>query len=109
MGARPPTDDIDDEPTTVEFGIAALEARIERREVSFPVSVAELEEVYGDMRVPVDPAGNEVALGRVLEKCNRVEFDSKQEMLNVLHPIFEAERESGAGSIFGRLRSLVPF
>jgi hypothetical protein len=109
MGARPPSDDIDDEPGTVEFGIAALEARIERREISFPVTVSELDEVYGEMRVPVDPAGNEVPLGRVLEKCNRVEFESKQEMLNVLHPIFEAERESGSGGLFGRLRSLVPF
>jgi hypothetical protein len=109
MGARPPSDDIDDEPTTVEFGIAALEARIERRDISFPVTVAELDEMYGDMHVPVDPAGNEVPLRRVLDKCNHVKFESKQEMLNVLHPIFETERESGTGGLFGRLRSLVPF
>lgn len=109
MGARPPSNDIDDDPGTIEFGIAALDARIDRREVSFPVTVEELRDSYGEMRISVDPAGNEVSFARVLNQCDREEFDSKQEMLNVLHPVFEAERNSRAGSILGRLRSLVPF
>jgi hypothetical protein len=109
MGARPPSDDIDDDPGTIEFGIAALDARIDRREVSFPVSAEELRDAYGELRISVDPAGNEVPLARVLDKCDREQFDSKQDLLNALHPVFEAERNSRAGSILGRLRSLVPF
>jgi hypothetical protein len=109
MAARPPSDDIDDEPNTVEFGIAALEARIDNRDVSFPVTADALAAAYGDMEVAVDPGGNTVALAVALEQCDRETFDSKQDLLNALHPVFEREREALSGGIVGRLRALVPF
>jgi hypothetical protein len=107
MAARPPSNDIDDEPDIVEFGIAALDARIEEQGVSFPVTAADLAATYGDVRVAVDPAGHEMPLREALARCDREEFTSKQDLLNALHPVFENERESGAG-ILGRLRALVP-
>jgi len=107
MAARPPSNDIDDEPEIVEFGIAALDARIEQREVAFPVTSPDLASTHGDLRVAVDPAGHELALDEALARCDREEFSSKQDLLNALHPVFEAERESGSG-ILGRLRALVP-
>lgn len=109
MAVRPPSNGVDDEPDILEFGIAALDARIEDREVSFPVSAAELDAEYGSMDVPVDPAGHELALGVALDRCDRETFDSKQDLLNALHPVFEAERERRSGGILGRLRSLLPF
>jgi hypothetical protein len=107
MAARPPSNDIDDEPDTVEFGIAALEARLEERGVSFPVTAADLASAHGDLHVAVGPAGHEMALGDALARCDREEFASKQALLNALHPVFEKERESGSG-LLGRLRALVP-
>lgn len=109
MAVRPPSNGVDDEPDSLEFGIAALDARIEDREVSFPVSTGELAAEYGSMGVPVDPAGHEMALGTALDRCDRDTFDSKQDLLNALHPIFETERERRSGGILGRLRSLLPF
>jgi len=108
MAARPPSNDLDDEPDIVEFGIAALEARIEDQEVSFPVTAAELEATHGDVRVAVDPAGHELGLDEALARCDREEFTSKQDLLNALHPVFERERESGGG-LLARLRALSPF
>jgi len=107
MAARPPSNDIDDEPDTTEFGIAALDARIEERGVSFPVTAADLASAHGDLHVAAGPAGHEMALRDALARCDREEFTSKQELLNALHPVFEAERESGGG-LLGRLRALVP-
>lgn len=109
MGVRPPSNDSDDDPESIEFGIAALDARFDELQVSFPVSVDELDAEYGEMRVPVDPAGNDVRLGEVLAECPRERFESEQEMLNVLHPIFERKREAIGNSLIGRLRALVPF
>jgi len=87
----------------------ALDARIDEREVSFPASASDLESAYGDMRVAVDPSGHEIRLSAALSACEAESFDSKQELLNALHPVFEEKREKLSGGILGRLRALVPF
>lgn len=109
MAARPPPNDIDDEPDTGEFGIVALDGAIDRWEVSFPVTSEELSRKYGDQDVPVDPAGHEVALEDVLAEVPHDTFERKQELLNALHPVFEDKRERLSNSILGRLRAMVPF
>lgn len=109
MGVRPPSNDIDDEPDSVEFGIVALEARVDNRNVSFPITTADLDAAHGDMRIPVDPSGNEITLAEALADCEQESFDSKQELLNALHPVFEEKRSKMSGSIIGRLRALLPF
>ena len=107
MAARPPSNDTDDEPEIVEFGIAALDARVKEWELSFPVTATDLAETHGDLTVAVDPAGHEMTLRTALVQCDRESFDTRQELLNALHPVFEDKRESGGG-ILGRLRALIP-
>jgi hypothetical protein len=109
MGVRPPANDADDEPDVIEFGIAALDARLEDRDVSFPVSTADLTAAHGDLRVAVDPAGHEIALREALAECDTSSFDSQQELLNALHPVFERQRERRSRGVLGKLRALVPF
>lgn len=107
MAARPPSNDLDDEPDTVEFGIVALEARVDNRGVTFPVSAAELQAAHGDLRLAVDPSGSKIRLAEALDACDQDSFDSKQDLLNTMHPIFEEKRN--ATGILGTLRALVPF
>jgi hypothetical protein len=106
MAARPPSNDLDDEPDTVEFGIVALEARIEDRGVSFPISASELDAAHGDLRLAVDPSGTKMSLAAALDRCEQDSFESEQDLLNAMHPVFE-EKRNGSG-IIGRLRALVP-
>jgi len=106
MAARPPSSDLDDEPDTVEFGIVALEAQVEKRGVSFPISTAELRAAHGDLRLAVDPSGTEMRLADALDACEQESFESKQDLLNAMHPVFEQKRDSTG--IIGRLRALVP-
>lgn len=109
MAARPPSNDIDDEPDTGEFGIVALDAAVDKWDVSFPITADELAAKYGDEHIAVDPAGHEVTLREVLEESPQERFERKQELLNGLHPAFEKKRERLSGSILGRLRAMVPF
>jgi len=109
MGVRPPTNDVDDEPETIEFGIAVLDARVEDRGVSFPITSEELDSAYGDITVAVDAAGHKITLSEAVADCPQERFESKQALLNGLHPVFEEKREKRSGGIIGRLRSLVPF
>jgi len=109
MGVRPPSDDIDDEPEIVEFGIAALDARLDERSVSFPATASELAAAHGDLYVAVDPAGHEISLQDALTECERGEFESQQDLLDALHPVFERKREKYSGRILGKLRALMPF
>lgn len=109
MGVQPPSDGIDDGPDVVEFGIAALAAKIEARDVAFPIERDELLDQHGDLSVPVDAAGHDVTLRETVAQIDRERFDSQQELLDVLHPVFEAEREAVSRSILAQLRSLVPF
>lgn len=109
MGVRPPSNGVDDEPDVVEFGIAALDARIEERDVTFPVTRSELEAQCGDLHVAVDAAGHEIALGDALDRCDRDRFDSRQDLLDALHPVFETRRQRLSGSLMGRIRAFLPF
>jgi hypothetical protein len=109
MGVRPPSNDADDEPEIIEFGIAALDARVEDRNVSFPIDAGDLEAAHGDVSVAVDPGGTQITLADALAECDRESFDSKQDLLNALHPVFEAKRERLSGGVLGWLRSILPF
>lgn len=109
MGVQPPSDGVDETPDVVEFGIAALDAKLEARDVSFPTDSDRLVRDHGDLAVPVDAAGHEVTLEEALSKADREHFESEQELLDVLHPVFEAEREAVSRSLLAQLRALVPF
>lgn len=109
MAARPPSNDIDDEPDTIEFGIVAVDAAVKEWGVSFPITNRELADNYGDKRIAVDPSGHEATLDAILSDCPCDQFGDKQELLNELHPVFEQRRERLSGSILGRLRAMAPF
>lgn len=109
MAARPPSNDIDDEPDIVEFGIVELDAAVEDWNVSFPTSARTLEKNYGDEEVTVDPAGHTMTLDEALSRCHRDTFNDKQDLLNALHPVFESERERLSNSLLKQLRALLPF
>ncbi len=108
MGMRPPQQD-DDAPETVAFGIAALDDHLERADVTFPATEAELLEDLGDPAVPYDAKGSEIRLSEAFSELERNRFETRQEFLNAIHPVFEAERERANNSLFGQLRSLLPF
>ena len=105
MSARPLSNDLDDEPETVEFGIVALEARVDERDVSFPVSASELKAAHGDVKLAVDPSGKKMRLDDAIEACETDHFASRQELLNAMHPVFEQRRSSG---LIDRLHALLP-
>jgi hypothetical protein len=109
MGVQPPSDDIDDGPDVVEFGIAALDARISDLAIEFPVETDTLTSQYGDIAIPIDAAGTELTLREALDEVPREQFENEQDLLNTLHPVFEARREQSSRSIIAQLRSLVPF
>jgi hypothetical protein len=109
MGVRPPSDDIDDGPDVVEFGIAALDARLSDANISFPATVEELDAEYGHTDIPYDAGGNTMTFGAALEEADQREFESEQDLLNALHPVFERRREAASTSIIAQLRALVPF
>jgi hypothetical protein len=108
MAVRPPQDD-DSEPEAIEFGIAALDARLDRAEVTFPATSDELLRALNHPDIPYDGAGNTVPLSDVLEAVPQTKFDSESELLDLLHPVFEERRASASGSIVSRLRALLPF
>jgi len=109
MGVRPPTDDVEEEPDVVEFGIAALDARLESADVSFPTTASELDDRFGHTDIPYDAAGNTMAFSDALAAADREQFESEQDLLNALHPVFENKRQAASTSIVSRLRALVPF
>jgi hypothetical protein len=105
MGVRPPQDDAD-EPESLAFGIAALAERLDRADVSYPVDSTELVRALNDPAIPCDPGGTELALSTALERVGTSRFDSEDELLDALHPVFEEYRRSASGGLLGRLRSL---
>jgi len=108
MGVRPPADDDLSEPESVEFGIAALDGTLSESDLSFPTDRETVIETLGDRSVPYDAAGRTVQLAEVLRELDRDRFESKQDLLDALYPLFEQRRNSPRG-LLSQLRSLVPF
>ncbi|SDJ46455.1 hypothetical protein [Natronorubrum texcoconense] len=109
MGVRPPSGGDDDEPESVEFGIAAVDARLRRSDLSFPATRDDVAAELGHEQVPYDVHGNTVALGEMLDEIPTAEFRSRQELLNQLHEPFEEYRRNNSGGVFQQVRSMLPF
>jgi len=107
MGVRPPQADSSDEPDTLAFGIAALDAHLD--DATFPATAEELTRQLGDPSVPYNATGNEIHLSEALAAASRDRFETEQELLNALHPVFERQRERSSSSLVARLRGLLPF
>lgn len=108
MGARPPQND-SSEPEVIEFGIAALSAKLDEADVEFPTTSSALLAAVDDTAIPVDGAGNTMELQAALDRLPQNEFDSESTLLDLLHPVFEEHRQKAGDSIVGRLRTLLPF
>lgn len=108
MAARPPPD-TDDEPDSIEFGIATLDARLDQAEFSFPADSETIIDTVSNTDVPYDAAGSTISLAEAIDRTGTDHFESERQLLNELYPVFEAERQSRSSSVFGQLRSLLPF
>jgi hypothetical protein len=108
MGVQPPSDD-GEEPAAIEFGIAALDAKLPEDAIEYPASARDVQERVGHIEVPYDPAGHAITVSDALETVPATEFESEQDLLNALHPVFERKREETTTTLLTQLRSLVPF
>ena len=109
MGVRPPSNNDGDDPESVEFGIAAVDAQLRYADISFPATKDDVAAELGHKQIAYDVHGNTVALGEMLDRVETGEFRSRQELLNELHDPFEEYRENNSGGMFQQMRSMLPF
>ncbi len=109
MGVRPPSNGTDDEPDSIEFGIAAVDARLRDVDLSFPATKDDVAATLGHEHVSYDVNGNDVSIGEMLAEVDCKEFRSRQELLNELHEPFEEYRRNNSGGLFQQFRSMLPF
>jgi hypothetical protein len=107
MGIRPPQGG-GGEPDAIEFGITVVDARLDETSLSFPATSREIVAALDSTAIPYDAAGNTLELSAALDRTESDRFDSEQELLEELHPVFERHRERAGNSIVARLRGLLP-
>ncbi|MFB6266520.1 MAG: hypothetical protein ABEI31_02575 [Halodesulfurarchaeum sp.] len=105
MAVPPPQGD-QDEPDAVAFGIAAVDAALPE-DLEFPADAGDIQQAVGDPEIPYDSSGRSIPLSVAIRETDRNTFESRRDLLNALHPVFEEKRE--AGGVGAWLRSLVPF
>ncbi|WP_396612636.1 hypothetical protein ACH9L7_04995 [Haloferax sp. S1W] len=108
MAARPPQDNTS-EPDTIEFGIAALADDVDEADIDYPADAKTIARALGHVDVPIDASGNTVSIDDALDATGRSHFESRRELLDALHPVFEEFRANASNSLVARLRALVPF
>lgn len=108
MAARPPSTD-DEEPDTIEFGIAAVDARVSEADVSFPATDQDIVDALSNDSIPYNSHGYTVSLRDALDETGRTEFESEQDMLNALYPVFEERRNSTSVGLLAQVRAMLPF
>ncbi|MFC4450331.1 hypothetical protein [Halorussus aquaticus] len=107
MGMRPPPSNSDEGPDVIEFGIAEVAAELDD-DLSFPATGTEVVESLADPRIKYDVDGHTVPLSEAVSEVERERFDSKQEFLNALHPVFERYRNSRTPGVIERVRAALP-
>lgn len=107
MGARPPQNNNDD-PEVIEFGIAAVDARLKNADLTFPATATEIVDEIGQSDIPYDAKGRSMSLEKAIQRTGKREFDNRQELLNSLHFIFEEQRNERSGFL-DQVRALLPF
>ncbi len=108
MGMRPPTNETSDASVT-EFGIVAVDGLLADTDVSYPVTKERLREALGDAQVAYDTRGRTMSLGDALTQTEQQRFEHKRDLLNALHPVFEARRTGSDGGVVEQVRSVLPF
>ena len=108
MAARPPGGGDTKEPEAIEFGIAALDARLDEADVSFPATAAELRDALGDQEVPYDAQGRSIALADALDRVPKREFENETAFLDAVYPVFDEARREERG-VIASLRDALPF
>lgn len=106
MAVRPPGNGSD--PDHIEFGIAALAARLEETDIEYPATADEICAAIDNTAVPYDGSGNTVELQEALSEVQIDRFDSEAQLLEEMHPVFEHRRRK-SGGIIERVRGLLPF
>lgn len=107
MARAPPPDDA--EPDIIEFGIPVLDDRLEEADLEFPATGAEVEAALGAVEIPYDAAGHTVTVSAALDHVDRSSFESERDLLDALHPVFEAHRRRAGTGLVGTIRSFLPF
>lgn len=108
MGVRPPPSNSDEGPDVIEFGIAEVAAELDDAELSFPATGEEVVRRLSDPRIKYDANGHGVPLSEAVSEVERDRFESQQEFLNALHPVFERYRTSRTPSVIERVRAALP-
>ena len=109
MGVRPPSNGTDDDAEGIEFGIAAVEPHLRETSFSFPASSEDVVTELGAQQVSYDVHGNTVTLEEILEEVDQDRFENRQDLLNALHPVFEAYRTRHSSGVIQQVRSFLPF
>lgn len=107
MAARPPSAGETEEPDAVAFGIAAVDDHLSRAEIEFPATVSEVVAATGDPDVPYSAGGRTLALSDALAETGVDAFESRRDLLDALHPVFEDHRNTS--SVLAWLRGVLPF
>ncbi|SNR24050.1 DUF5789 family protein [Halorubrum vacuolatum] len=109
MAARPPGGGDDtSEPEAIEFGIAALDARLDEADVSFPATDAEIVRALGDPKIPYDAKGRSMSLADAFDRIEKSRFENETELLDALYPVFDEARQQ-TGGFFRGIRDALPF
>ena len=108
MGVRPPSSNTDDGPEVIEFGIAEVAAELDGAEVSFPATGEEVVRSLSNPRIDYNAKGHAVSLSEAVGDTSRNRFESQQDFLNTLHPVFERYRTSRTPGVIERVRSALP-
>jgi hypothetical protein len=77
--------------------------------VAFPADKDSIVAALGNRKIPYNATGNKVAIDEAIDRTGKESFETEQELLNALHPVFEEMRESASSSVLMQLRALVPF
>ena len=104
MGVRPPDAGSDSEPEVIEFGIAAVDARLDEAGVSFPATAAAVIEALGDTEIPYDAHGNSISVRAAVEATDKTEFTDRNELLNALHFVSRSSGNGQSDSSTGSVR-----
>jgi|GEM_PF-3156019 len=86
------------------YGSESVRELIASSDLSYPISVSQLEREFALENITIDKRGNSVMLVEVLKDVNADRFEDEDDLVEKLEPAFERHRRERGGGLLDRLK-----
>lgn len=86
------------------YGPDAIDELVQEAGLSYPVTARQIERDHALANIDVDDSGLSIMVGEVLARTDADRFESREDLVEKLAPVFERERAERRTGVLGKVK-----